>query len=211
MGCVVSAIWGVVKRLPFTLVSLAGLIATGLVTRTHQEQLSPPWLEQMGFAPNDLWLWQIERMFTAPLVTFGGNVFWAALLQISLFVGLAEWLTGTRRAMLTFWGGHLSTLTILSNLIVWPLHSRGVAEAEAVALARDVGPSAGFFACLGLASGRLPRRWLTGGLVMALLMVLLLLPPRKGESRAVKLSADLAHAIAFPLGWLSAGSGGGKQ
>jgi hypothetical protein len=39
------------------------------------------------------------------------------------------------------------------------------------------------------------------------LVVTMLLPPRAGESAEVKLLADIAHLIAFPLGWLSSGVG----
>jgi hypothetical protein len=72
-------------------------------------------------------------------------------------------------------------------------------------MVRDVGPSAGFFGCLGLVSERLPGkwRWISGGLIWSALIATAFLAPQPGESAVVKLWADLAHIIAFTLGWLS--------
>jgi hypothetical protein len=38
-------------------------------------------------------------------------------------------------------------------------------------------------------------------------VIALLMPADVGENVRIKFSADLAHMLAFPLGWLSAGVG----
>ena len=193
------------RRFPFTLLMLVVLGVTAVFTNTHLSTLTKGWLERLGYAPRDLWLFNWERLITSALVTFGQRVFWLAMGMITLAVGAAEWLTGTKRTAVTFWGIHLTTLLSESLLIALPLHLSGSAIGTALILARDVGPSAGYFGCLGLASRRLPRpwSWLSGTAVLVALIIALFQAPRVGQGTAVKLAADLAHLIAFPLGWLT--------
>ena len=193
-------------RLPFTLVMLCGMVLAALLTNTYFEAITHRWLNRTGFAPEDLWYWRLERLFTSALVTSGGRVFWEAMLFIALAVGIAEWQTGWRRTAATFWGVHLLTLVVISLIISLAVHQLRAIGLEASEIARDVGPSAGYFACLGLVSARLqhPWRWAAGALLSVNFVVALLLPPGPGETAAVKFSADLAHLIAYPFGWLSA-------
>jgi hypothetical protein len=193
-------------RLPFTLLMLSWLALAALFTNTYFEAITHHWLNRIGFAPRDLWYWRLERLFTSALVTSGGRVFWEAVLFIALVVGIAEWQTGWRRTAATFWGVHLITLVLTSLLISLAIHQLRRIGLEASEVARDVGPSAGYFACLGLISARLrpPLRQVAGLLLLLNFGAALLLPPGSGESPAVKFSADLAHLVAFPLGWLSA-------
>jgi len=193
------------RRFPFTLLMLVALGATAVFTNTHLSILTKGWLERLGYAPRDLWLFNWERLVTSALVTFGQSVFWQAMGMIVLAVGAAEWLTGTKRTAVTFWGIHLTTLLSESLLIALPLHLLGNTTGTALILARDVGPSAGYFGCLGLAAHRLSRpwSWLSGTAVFIALIIALFQTPRVGQDTAVKLAADLAHLIAFPLGWLT--------
>lgn len=191
--------------LPFTLVMMAGLILFATFTNTYFTQITRHWINRIGFAPRDFWYMRFERMFTSALVTSGGKIFWQALLLVGLFVGMAEWITGTKRATITFWGVHLLTLILLSLIVSLTLHQLrdfGLAASE---FERDVGPSAGYFACLGLVSAQLKRpwNWVSGILLFIMFAVYLFLPPGEGERAAMKFSADFAHLLAFPLGWLS--------
>lgn len=196
-----------ISRLPITLILLLSLVIGGLITNTTVEQLTSHWLNHTGFAPNDLWYWRLERLFTSALVTSGGLVFWEACLQVGMFVGLAEWMTSWKRAAATFWGVHLLVLILTSLIISLSLHQLKAIGLEASETARDVGPSAGYFACLGLVSARLKRpwNWFSGTILFAFFVVVLFLPPAAGEDARIKFSADLAHALAFPTGWLSSG------
>jgi hypothetical protein len=139
------------------------------------------------------------------LVTHGPRSFWGGLLVMGGAVGSAEYRAGTRRTALTFWSVHLMTLLLLTWAIVRPLHRRDVPLMTAVAVARDVGPSAGYFGCFGLLLAYLPRSLqpLLAGSVSVWLLVSLFVPTATNVPRASKLSADAAHLVAFPLGWLA--------
>ncbi len=192
------------RRLPFTLVLLLILSAVALWTNTHSGRLSPGLLRRFGYAPRDLWVWRWDMLITSALVTNGGRAFWGALLMVMLAVGTAEWRVGTWRTTSTFWGVHLLTLLLESGGAL--LSDQAGWIETAVLRVRDVGPSAGYFACLGLALATLrrPWRWLAALLIYIVLIVVLFLPPSAGQSVVVKRFADAAHLIALPLGWLSA-------
>ena len=147
-----------------------------------------------------LWNWLVPLLFNGPIITF-----WEALGMIAIAVGLSEWLIGTRRAALTFWGVHLSTLLIVSLVIALPLHWAGSTLGSLVAISRDVGPSAGYFGSLGLVSSHLKHPWnlISGGIILIALEIALL-HISGNNSLGLEVSADLAHIIAFPLGWYSA-------
>jgi hypothetical protein len=210
----------ILARLPFTLgiCALVGLAA--LWTNTYVSALSTHWLNRLGFAPRDLALLRWPRLITSALVTDGGGGLWGAMALLALSVGLAEWGTGSLRTATTFWGVHLGALLIESLLITCPLRVLGLSFRAALApgqsavtwtlaslaLARDVGPSAGYFGTLGLVCARLKGRRgrVLSGLIMGALLVALILPAPTGSGTITALSAGLAHVIAFPLGWLSA-------
>lgn len=193
-----------IKRFPFTLIMLGLLTVAAFLTDTHTGQLSAEWLDRVGFAPTDLLALDLERLFTSAVVTSGGSVFLQALAMIAFAVGLVEWRTSSRRATLTFWGIHLLTMLLASFAISLPLHWAGVTVGSLVALSRDVGPSAGYFGSLGLATATLkkPWHWIAGGAIFVGLVFAMLTISGK-DSLGMELSADLAHLIAFPLGWLS--------
>jgi len=96
-------------------------------------------------------------------------------------------------------------LILLSMTMILATHTLRSIGLAADVLARDVGPSAGYFACLGLVSGRLkqPWHWLSGSVMIAALAIIMFMPVSAGESAELKFSADLAHLMAFPLGWFS--------
>jgi hypothetical protein len=193
------------RRLSFTLITLFGIGVAALVTNTYFQEITKHWLNRTGFAPNDLWYWRIERMFTSVLVTSGAVVFWEALFFVAFAVGLAEWMTGWKRTAATFWGVHLLSLILLSLIVSLTAHQLRNIGLEATEMARDVGPSAGYFACLGLVSARLKRpwQWISGSVLLLIFTTTLFMPPQIGENAQIKFSADLAHLLAFPLGWLS--------
>jgi hypothetical protein len=195
----------IIQRIPFTLLTLAGLVIAALITNTYFERITLPWLSRIGFSPNDLWFWRLERLFTSAWVTVGGKAFWGALFMVTFAVGLAEWRMGWKQTASTFWGVHLLTLILLSLIVSLAAHQLRNMGLEAAEVARDVGPSAGYFACLGLVSANLKRpwQWVSGSVLLLIFAITLFMPPTIGESAKLKFSADLAHLLAFPLGWLS--------
>ena len=194
----------VVRRLPFTWLMLAGLSMVAAFTDTGVAEISRHWLNRLGYAPRDLVYMHWDRLLASAVVTGGDGAFWEALAMIAVAVGTSEWLTGTRRAAVTFWGVHLATL-LIESLVALPLHRLGFSLGTALVFARDVGPSAGYFGSLGLTLARWPKRGsrlIASGILLALI-VATALPPPAGNTVVIKLTADLAHLIAFPLGWLS--------
>jgi len=194
----------VLRRFPFTLTMLVLLGLTAIWTDTHTTTISASWLDRLGFAPFDLLALDLSRLVTSALVTSGGRVFWEALGMVAFAVGLSEWLAGSRRAALTFWGVHFATLLIESFVIALPLHWAGTTFGSLIALSRDVGPSAGYFGALGLASAHLKYPWnLVSGGAIVIALEIALLHISGNNSLGMELSADIAHLAAFPLGWYS--------
>ena len=205
------ALFSILRRLPFTIALVLLLIFMALVTETHIKPLTQDWLNLLGFGAHDLWYLRLERLFTSAVVTQGGRGFWGAIGMLAFSVGLAEWLAGTKKTLLTFIGVHLLTLVIEALLIgLAPSFNNG--QALALFWVRDVGPSAGYFGCLGLACASLtqPWRWLSAGFVIAFLIGAIILSILSNSGNATdltSLSANIAHLMAFPLGF---GSGSVK-
>ncbi len=192
----------IARREPFTLTMLLVLAGVALATDTHVADLSLRLFNRLGFAPRDLIRLHWERLFTSALVTDGPIAFWSAMGITALASGIAEWRAGSTWAAATFWGVHLLTLVIESLLMALPMHLLGLSIGTALVLARDVGPSAGYFGSLGLAAWSLGGhwRWWACGAIMGGLVIALLLPKAAGASSVTALSANLAHLVAFPCG-----------
>jgi len=195
-----------IKRVPFTLCMVAILLIVAWATHSYFQELARHWIERLGFAPRDFWLFRWERLFLSAFVTQGGLAFWLAVVMVAVTSGMAEWKSGSLRAFGTFWGVHLVTLVLESALFLLPLHRLGFPAARAVFFSRDVGPSAGYMGSLGYMVTFLPKpwRWLVFGVILLILLVSVFIPPFSGQNLAIKLSDDMAHLIAFPLGWLAA-------
>jgi len=185
---------------------VATLLIVAWWTNSYIQELTRAWMSRLGFAPRDFWLFRWERLFLSALVTSGGITFWLALLMVAFTSGVAEWVSGTGRAALSFWGVHLATLVIEALIFSVPLRQLGFTEARGLFFSRDVGPSAGYMGSLGYVATFLPKpwRWVAFGIIMFYLVVSLFLPARAGVTPAVELSDDMAHLIAFPLGCLTA-------
>ncbi len=191
--------------LPFTLILLGSVALAGFWTKIHRGDLPNSWMEKIGFAPNDLWSGRLERVLFSTFFTDSRKSFIQALGMTLVLVGLSERTAGTWRTVLTFWGVHTLTLIILSLFIVLPLHRLKISFGAELALVRDVGPSAGYFGCLGFLVSLipLPWQWWAGALIFTGLTAAFLMPPRAGENTLVKKHADLAHMIGLVLGVLS--------
>ncbi|HTL47052.1 MAG TPA: hypothetical protein VL688_03210 [Verrucomicrobiae bacterium] len=190
--------------LPFTFILLAVVAAAGFWAGTHTGVLSDPWLEKIGYAPADLGAGRLGRMFVSTFFTDGPKSLVLAMAVTLLAVGGLERVAGTARAVLTFWGAHTLTLLFLSVLMLLPLRPLTDFFGEELKLVRDVGPSAGYFGCLGaLMLGLGAWRWPAIAAVFAGLIVVFCRPAAAGENPLVKKHADLAHLTAFFFGVLS--------
>jgi len=190
------------KRLPFTIAMVVIVAAIGVATATHLERLEPGLMKRFGFAPLHLPKGEWMRLLSSAFLTTGGWSFYRSLAMLALCLGLSEFRVGTWRTVLAFWGVHLATLAIVSLLLAFPLYQFDVVWRKLLAAEHDVGPSAGYYGCLGLVCQKWPdrpRRWLyavIGGVLIARL-VWAALSPRAAHA---PLGADIAHLIAFPLG-----------
>ena len=195
-----------IRRVPFTLCMVVILLVVALWTNSYFQELTRAWMSRLGFAPRDFWLFRWERLFLSALVTSGGITFWLALAMVAFTSGVAEWITGTWRAVLAFWGVHLVTLVIEALIFALPLRQLGFTQARGLFFSRDVGPSAGYMGSLGYIAAFLPRpwRWVAFTVILVFLVAALFFPSHAGVTPAVELSDDMAHLIAFPLGWLAA-------
>jgi membrane associated rhomboid family serine protease len=189
-------------RFPFTIGIVLIVAVVGLTTASHVETLHPTLLERFGFAPRHLPRGELVRLATCIFLTHGGRTFYVSLAMLAVCVGLAEKRVGTWKAMLAFWGIHLATLLVQTLLLAIPLERLDLLWFRLLAIEHDVGPSAGYYGCLGVACQKQPpnrRLWLVsvvGGILIAR-AVWSALGPRSGPSH---LPSDLAHLIAFPLG-----------
>ena len=185
----------------FTLLISGLLLTTAIVSGSLTHSLSPSWQDRLGFAPQDLFTPHWDRMFSSALVTSGGKGFWPAFGATVSLVLIAEWLSGTRGAALAFWIAHLGA-SIGGSLLTWlaAQFSNSTMLNEIYTL-RDVGPSAGYFGCIGLIFAQLPRPWkyLAGLAIMAGLIGGMIYSAYYGHT--IDVSAGLAHLVAFPLGW----------
>jgi hypothetical protein len=162
-------------------------------------------LQHVGFAPQDLLLFSWRRLISSAMFTHGRLEFWAAIAMIVLAVGAAELMVGTLRTAATFWGVHLIALLTESLLIALPLALAGVGAGKDLSDVRDVGPSAGYVAALGLVCAMLPSRWPRVAAVAVLsILLVLVFTLAGGADQTVRLSAGIAHLIAFPLGYVAA-------
>ncbi len=199
-----AAVVGVVRRVPFTLVTLALVILVTLSVNPRLGNLTPAWMNRLGFAPHDLFDLQWGRLFSSTPVIERVRPFIHGMIMIGLIGGAAEWLAGTRRAITAFWGGNLAALVLSSVLIVWPLYRLGVPFGEDLYRARDVGPSAAYYGGLGLLAAWLPKpwRWIVFGASLGFMGLAIVLATRT-QDVAVNVLAALAHVIALPVGFAS--------
>lgn len=192
------------RRVPFTLLTLMLLVAAGLLSGTLGGSIHPTLVVRFGFAPRDLIALEWFRVVASVFLTAGGLAFWVAALSVAVAVGVSEWRWGTRRAATVFWGAHIVTL-LTTLVIAGALHVSGLTLGSLLYEARDIGPSAGYVAAFGMALTALPRAlrpWVALAvaalLAFALGSSLAILP-----LQAARVSADVAHLIAFGIGTLA--------
>ena len=189
-------------RLPFTVTMLTVLVSAGIYGRSHVGLLDENVYRGAGYSMRLMIEGQLHRAFTSLIFTAGGWRFYSSIAMFALAVGYVEWSFGPLRAMGTFFAVHLTTLAVMTIGI---MVANAISESHRGNLlwqVQDVGPSAGYYGCLGLGlvATASPMRW---PLVTAIVVVLCLRAtwsfihlPEDGRM----LSADIAHLIALPLG-----------
>lgn len=190
-------------RLPFTVSMLVALVMLGIYGQTHVGPLDVDVHQSAGYSTELLFAGHLHRLLTSLFFTAGGSRFYASLIMFAGAVGWVEWFHGTRRAACIFFGVHLLTLLIVSIAITYPLAALETVQGHLLYSARDVGPSAGYYGCLGFAIAGWAdhRRPYVASCVVFLMLMRLAWSGLHLPATAHTLDADLAHAVAFPLGF----------
>jgi hypothetical protein len=157
----------------------------------------------LGFAGTHLASGEWHRLVTSVFLTQGGAVFWRSWLALTVCTALAERRWGSWSTVGLFWGGHLWAILLVTMGVAAPLHLLGSRVGLLLFTASDVGPSAGYWSCLGaVVAGSSPnRRRLFGILIGAALSVAVPLGWRHLGSAPERVVADVAHLVAFASGF----------
>ncbi|HBV64494.1 MAG TPA: hypothetical protein DEF45_15905 [Rhodopirellula sp.] len=166
------------------------------------QPLDETWRNWLGFAPTHLLDFQWQRLLTSLLLTAGGWKFAASMVMLTVCVGLAERCYGTLATIKLFLTTHLLVLITISIIVIVLTTFISSASLLALAEGRDVGPSAGYYGCLGGLLLSLPSRGKHLGFlfVLSILLIRLALSTTHLPENAAVVSADLAHLLAVPLG-----------
>jgi hypothetical protein len=195
----VSRIWRLARRLPFTLMMEAAIVAIAATQGALAGGLSLEKQQRWGFGLHSLWEGRWHTLISEPFFVRDVRQLLGIVLLVAYSVGMYEWVAGTRQALLLYWATNVAGLALAAVVVVWPLYLMGLPMARTVAFFSDVGPSAGGLACIAGWVRNLPlrhRRWLVPAILMYLIAKLLFFP---------ELFADSAHLMTFPLGYALAG------
>lgn len=78
---------GIVKRIPFTLVMVTGLVVVGVLAGSHVELLDRATRRYFGGSLQTILTGELTRLFTSLFLTAGGGRFFASVLMLSVCVG----------------------------------------------------------------------------------------------------------------------------
>ncbi len=183
---------------------VVALISAGVYGQTHLGPLDAETHLRVGHSAHSLWEGQWSRVVTSVLFTANGWHFYCSLAMMAGAISWVELTRGTWIAIGTFVSIHVITLLVMSIGIATSMALVESHRGNLLWYTKDVGPSAGYYGCLGLAITSLQPQWFWPTLVAIMLILL----ARIGWSsyhlvdEGRLMSADIAHLIAFPLGLL---------
>lgn len=126
--------------------------------------------------------------------------------MLAVCMGAVEFAQGSLIAMLVFMGTHVATILLMLGGVLMLNRLTESHRGNLLWYTRDVGPSAGYYGCLGFAIvGLWPNQLMLITTAMISWLVL-----RLGWStyhlidEGQMMSADVSHLIAFPLGIVAA-------
>jgi len=194
------------SRLLFT----AGLVITvaGFAwwSDSHNAALSNAWRNALGFSSLSLVELRWHQTLTSLVLTAGEFQFVQSVLMICIAVGMCEWRFGSCTTAWIFFTSHLIVTVGLALFIMLPWHLAGASWATVLSTERDVGPSAGYYGCLGavFAHRNSSVRTCLMVAIAAVLIGRLALSVPSMHLHPATVSADLSHLAAFPFGLLIA-------
>ncbi|MDB4664654.1 rhomboid family intramembrane serine protease [bacterium] len=189
-------------RYRFTTAATVVLLGFALCSESSWQPLDETWRDWIGFAPTNLLDFQWQRLLTSLLLTAGGWRFAASLVMLAACVGLTERCYGTPATIKLFLTSHLLVLITISVTVLVLATNVSSPSILALAKGRDIGPSAGYYGCLGailMSSQSLGKR-LCILCVLSILLVRLTISTAGLPEDASVVSADIAHLLALPLG-----------
>ena len=192
----------VYSKFGFTLVSATLLTTFAFCSNSHSSHLSDVWRTAIGFSPLSTVELQWHRSLTSLLFTAGDRIFLQSLIMLCICAGLCEQRFRTTTTTLVFFASHLIVTVGLALFVILPFHVSGAEWATALASEKDVGPSAGYYGCLGfwmVSINSRHRRFLIPCLILVL-AVRLAISLAQFELNPATVSADLSHLAAFLLG-----------
>ncbi len=190
------------KRFVFTLSLLLIVLTFGIYNQTHLGPISATTQLEYGHAPAHAMRGDWLRLFTSLVLTGDQWHLMTAIVMITVCVGWLEWLTGPIATLLIFASSHVVTLLVSAVGLIAIDWAIGDQVTRRLVIATDIGPSAGYYGCLGCALFTCDFRW-RGWIVTVITAILVF---RLGASFAQRpivssqLQSDLAHLIALGLG-----------
>lgn len=190
---------------PFTICLLIALVAAGAYGRTHVGPIVDVVHEKVGHSADLLWKGEHHRIWTSVIFTTGGWHFYGSLAMVAFAVGWLEKEQGSWIALIGFLGIHAATLLMMSAGISMSHRLVETHRGNLLWYTSDVGPSAGYYGCLGIAIAS-QEAWAASVCILAIFVLLVTRLVWSSyhilaDGRAM--SADIAHLIAFPLGLLA--------
>ncbi|MDX1925241.1 MAG: hypothetical protein SFV81_01910 [Pirellulaceae bacterium] len=191
---------------PFTLGLLAAVTMAAALARLLPGSLPLDWSSNFGFAPKHIasgdLLRLITRLITSVFLTHDGLHFACAVTMISLVVGWSERTLGLWSTFFNFAFSHLTSMLAFAigvSLLQFTFVSQTMASLYDF---QDVGPSAGYYGCLGalLIASKVPYKQLIIAGVLIILAIRVLLSAKSMPESHALLSADLVHLIAILVG-----------
>ncbi len=196
-------------RLPVTLTMSTLMLGIAIGSGTAWSRIDHATLSYVGLNARHVLQLHWERVFSSVLITHGGLVFWRSWLTLVAVLAWLEFRNGSRITALVFWVGHAATVLLLAAVLL-PISGRFWPEAATVlTTVPDVGPSAGYFACLAYGIGLLERDLVRRpaavlvGLGLAAILVVRTLSGGAFTAPDAWI-ADLAHVVAFALALVAA-------
>ena len=190
-----------VRRMPFTIVMIGLLIVVGILTESHFDLLELAVRRAYGSSLETTLDGKLLRVFSSLFLTAGGWRFYASVAMLAGSAGWVEWEHGTWQSMMVFFGVHIVTLAFIYFFCILPFATMKIAFAESLVDVRDVGPSAGYYGCLGFALARVMLwwKWPVGLSIYAVLAIRLIMSVLALDEPHLVMG-DVAHLVALPLG-----------
>lgn len=191
-------------RVPATLTLTAMLIAVGVWYGSWAQRIAPEVHHDFAHAPSHFLQGAWHRILLSLPITADPQHLFASSVMLLLCVGWLELQRGSRIATFLFFAAHVVT-TITESLIVRVMTTAFDLElVKRLEITGDVGPSAGYYACLtaAIAGSRFRFRTLGLGLLILWLAARLCFNFFVGSSLAAVHHADAAHLLSALLGWL---------